>query len=138
MAGIVIKGLDELIEDINRIEKEMPDVSKKMMNTIGQMTKDKIKMITPVDSGELRSKNFFKTTSPTSVLVYNTAPYAAHVEYGHRTRLGTGKKSSRLFIKGRRTKAFIEGQFFMKRGINEAEKEIPKIVRYVIGKVFKK
>lgn len=138
MERVKMNGLNEFIKDIEKISKEMPDVSRKMMNTIGQVVKDEIKLVTPVDTGELRSKNFFKTISPTEIIVFNNTPYAAHVEYGHRTRLGMGIKASRLFKNGKRTKFYVEGQYFMKRGVNNAEKVIPKIIKMSLGKVIKK
>ena len=139
MARVTVNGLDEFIKDIESMAKDMPKVSKKMMNTIGEVAKGEIKQVTPVDIGELRNKTFFRTISPTEVVVFNNTPYAAAVEFGHRTRLGTGKKSSRLYSKnGTRSKKYIQGQYFMKRGINNAEKKIPTIVKAVLSKVIKK
>lgn len=139
MGRVTVSGLDEFIKDIDRMAKEMPSASIKMMNTIGQVIKDEVKMVTPVDTGELRSKTFFKTLSPTEVVVYNNTPYAAQVEFGHRTRLGTGKRASRLFTKyGTRSKLYVQGQYFMKRGVNNAERKIPLIVKSVIKRVIGK
>lgn len=139
MGRVTVNGLDDFIKDIENMAKDMPEASKKMMNTIGQVVKDEVKIVTPVDTGELRNKTFFRTISPTEVIVFNNTSYAAAVEFGHRTRLGMGKKASRLYSKkGTRSKKYVQGQYFMKRGVNNAEKKIPAIVRAVVSKVIKK
>lgn len=51
------------------------------------------------------------------VEIYNNVKYAPYVEYGHRTRGGTG---------------FVEGRFMMKLGLEEVENRSAQILRNVI------
>lgn len=50
-----------------------------------------------------------------SVVISNDTEYAAHVEFGHRTRLGKGKIKSRLG-----GKKYVEGQFFLNTAFKDA------------------
>ena len=137
MERVKVKGLDNFLNNLERIEKEMPKASKKMMNTIGEVVKGDIKLVTPVDTGELRSKNDFKIESPHEVVVFNNTAYADKVEYGFRTRAGTGKSVTRLYRKGKRVKLYVQGQYFMKRGIKNASPKIPLIVKKTLKAVLK-
>lgn len=121
MERVKIKGLDNFLSNLERIEKEMPRENKKLMNTIGEVVKGDINLVTPVDTGELRSKNNFKITGVREVTVYNSTKYAAHVEYGHRKKNG----------------GYVQGQYFMKRGINNAAPKIPLIVSKFLKVVLK-
>lgn len=47
--------------------------------------------------------------------IYNNVHYAGHVNFGHRTRLGTGKKKSKV-----NGKKFVEGQHFLERALEQA------------------
>ncbi|PID67414.1 MAG: hypothetical protein CR959_00310 [Fusobacteriales bacterium] len=47
--------------------------------------------------------------------LYNNTHYASHVNFGHRTRLGTGKKKSKA-----NGKKFVEGQHFLERALEQA------------------
>ncbi len=116
MGKVVVEGLDEFLKDLERMEREMSQASRKMMNTIGEVVKGEVKSVTPVDTGELRSKIFFKTLDEKTVLVYNNMHYAAYVEYGTRKQ---------------------KGQFYMKRGVNSAAKIIPRIVNKYVKEVLK-
>lgn len=48
------------------------------------------------------------------IIVYNAVEYAVHVEYGHRTRLGTGKTHGKG--KGKRV---VDGVFMLKRALEK-------------------
>ncbi|MGL4999374.1 MAG: HK97 gp10 family phage protein, partial [Cetobacterium sp.] len=54
-----------------------------------------------------------------SITVSNSTHYAIHVEFGHRTRLGKGKKASKLG-----GKPYVEGQFFLSNAIEKAFRKI--------------
>ena len=120
MERIKVSGLDEFLNDIEKLQTEMPRASRKMMNTLGEVVKGEIKMVTPVDTGELRNKNQFKTISEHEIVVFNNTKYAGHVEYGHRTKNG----------------GYVKGQYFMKRGIENAQPKIHLIVKKTIKEVL--
>lgn len=54
-----------------------------------------------------------------SITISNNTHYAVHVEYGHRTRLGTGKIASKLGAK-----ASVPGQFFLSNAVEKAFKNL--------------
>lgn len=134
-----VEGLDKFLKDLERMERDFPKESRKMMNSIGSVAKSKAQANVPVDTGELRLKMQFRTLSESEVVVFNNLNYAAHVEWGHKTRLGTGGKSSSLYNKkGERTKRKIEGVFFLKKAINSTEEQLPELVGAMVKKVLKK
>ena len=46
--------------------------------------------------------------------LYNNVHYAAHVNFGHRTRYGTGKKKPK-----KNGKKYVEGQHFLERAVEQ-------------------
>ena len=62
-----------------------------------------INQFTPVDTGNLKSRNNVIPEADGSILITNDADYAQEVEYGHRKANG----------------GFVEGQFFVKKGIDQ-------------------
>lgn len=98
--GVQFEGFDEFVAKLEKIDssgtKLNQFVSQEAENLIGH-TKDN----TPVDTGQLR--NGWKRTQAAKgrVTVYNNTEYAAHVEYGHRTRGGKGfVKGSKMLHRG--------------------------------------
>lgn len=87
-----IAKLEKVLQKMNNIRFEA--VVKK---NVTQMLNAARAGGTPVDSGELR-----KSSSVTGDEMGYTAEYAAHVEYGHRTRSG----------------GFVSGQYYLKKNAN--------------------
>ena len=81
------------------------------LNKIAEVGKDNIDSETPVDTGELKSKNNSKASGNT-VIFYNTKGYAPFVE------LGTYR---------------MRANPFMRRGINKSRREFVNILKKELG-----
>lgn len=82
----------------------------------GKIIQADAKRRAPVDTGTLRrsiKSRVLEQDGAVVVQVGSNLHYAIHVEYGHRTRAGTGKESTRLFRKGQHIKLYMPGQFFL-------------------------
>ena len=100
MAGVVNIELNK--EDIARLEKTLQKMNNIRFEAV--VKKNVTQLLnaarnggTPVDTGELR-----KSSGVTGDEMGYIAEYAAHVEYGHRTRNG----------------GFVPGQYFLKANVD--------------------
>lgn len=100
MAGVVNIELNKA--DIAKLEKELQRINNIRFEAV--VKKNVTQMLnaarnggTPVDSGELR-----KSSGVTGDEMGYIADYAAHVEYGHRTRNG----------------GFVPGQYYLKKNVD--------------------
>ncbi|MGL4569320.1 MAG: HK97 gp10 family phage protein [Fusobacteriaceae bacterium] len=92
-------------------EKKKYSTKTKNGYTGGRLRKSwEISKVSRVGNGSFHSR---------SLTISNNTHYAIHVEFGHRTRLGTGKKSSKLG--GKRV---VEGQFFLSNAVERAFKKL--------------
>lgn len=90
----------------------------------------------PVDDGHLRRSITHRIVDQEGELVAQVGTnlhYAIHVEFGHRTRLGKGYKSSALYRyakgKGKRpTIAYVPGRFFLKGALEAKRKVVTGII----------
>lgn len=65
--------------------------------------------------------------------IYNNTHYASHVNYGHRTRLGTGKKynfTSLYYPDGTKKKAYVKGQYFLEKALRQSGIKISNKARF--------
>ena len=82
----------------------------------GKIIQADAKRRAPVDTGTLRrsiKSRVLEQDGAVVVQVGSNLHYAIHVEYGHRTRAGTGKSRTRLFRKGQKIKLYVPGRFFL-------------------------
>ena len=116
MADFVIGGLGALDEKLARLEN-----SGRVLNTaaaqMGETLVDRVKDLTPVDTGNLRQS--WKRTRPKNgrVEVYNNTEYAAHVEWGHRQRVGRYVPAIGKTLK----KPFVEGSHMLRDAVAETK-----------------
>lgn len=120
MAGI--KGMDNLLKDIEKIQRDLPRESRKFLNQLGNRVKAKAKVKVPVDTGELRNSIKTITVDENEVKVYSNKEYASYIELGHRTRNG----------------GFYEGKYFLKNSIDEVKFDLPILGRKFVKEVMKK
>ena len=88
-----IQGLDELSQTLNNMSNNFDEEAEKALNEVANYILKNVKLKTPVaqkDGGTLRRSWQVKKTGELTRIIYNNVHYAPHVEYGHRTRLGTG------------------------------------------------
>ncbi len=91
-----LKGLDELLEKLNKIEDQRQIKINRFVAQEGEILKSLVAEKTPVDTGLLREGWKRSQVAQGRTEVFNNTEYANHVEYGHRTRGGNG------FVKGRK------------------------------------
>ncbi|WP_339010477.1 HK97 gp10 family phage protein [Fusobacterium varium] len=127
-----IKGMDSWLERIKTLKREFPKETGQFLLKQANIVIREAKENTPVDTSALRT-GWFKVSKKQrkefQQIVYNNTEYAAHVEFGHRTRLGTGKTSdengnmkygakSRIFkSNGSRTARFVKGRRMLHKAI---------------------
>lgn len=98
MAEIKIDA-KQLIEKFKRFEEDTSHKIGTAMNKACQAVVREAKQRAPVDDGLLRRSITHRVTEHFGEVIGQVGTnvhYAIHVEYGHRTRLGTGQKASAL------------------------------------------
>ena len=116
MAYFVIIVLGVLYEKLSRLENSA-EVQDKLLAQMGEQLVGRAKNLTPVDTGALR--NDWKRTTPKEgrVEVYNNTEYAAHVEWGHRQKVGRFVPA----IGKRLKQPFVEGRHMLRDAVKETE-----------------
>ncbi len=71
-----VEGLDKFLKDLERMERDFPKESIKLMSTIGSVAESKAQANAPVITGELRLKMRSKTLSENEVVIFNNLHYA--------------------------------------------------------------
>ena len=95
--SIDTKALSEYQVRVLRAAKKLEDFERKFLNTLANMTMQKVIPRTPVDTGTLRRSwkvsKVVKKGNTLEIVIYNDAKqndmdesYASYVEYGHFTR----------------------------------------------------
>ena len=114
-------GTKELDKKLKRILRRTPALKKQFLAQEGEKLISRAKRKTPVDTGNLRRNWQRGEVEGDSVDVYNNTEYAAHVEFGHRTRGGVG---------------FVPGQFFLRDAVQELEENFPADCQRFIAQVM--
>lgn len=104
--GLEFSGLDALIQRLGEAEKKLPGARDKFLAQEAELVRGDTVNLSPVDTGNLRAAWKRSTPENGRVDVYNNTEYAAHVEYGHRQKVGQyvpaiGKRLKKPFIEGR-------------------------------------
>ena len=97
-------GLDKALTDM---EAKTPGTIDRFVSMAGEELLGEVKMETPVDTGRLRAAWTRTKTQDGRTEIGNPVQYAAHVEYGHRQRVGRyvpaiGKRLKQGFVPGRK------------------------------------
>lgn len=120
MGSITWTGTKELEEKLKRILRRTPALKKQFLAQEGEKLISRAKRKTPVDTENLRRHWKRGEVEGDSVDVYNNTEYAAHVEYGHRTR----------------NNGLVEGQFFLRDAVQELEENFPEDCQRFIAQVM--
>lgn len=104
--GFEFSGLDELIQRLDEATKKVPDARDKFLAQEAELVRGDAVSLSPVDTGNLREAWKRSTPDNGHVEVYNNTEYAAHVEYGHRQKVGQyvpaiGKRLKKPFVEGK-------------------------------------
>ena len=129
-----IQGLDELSQTLNNMSNNFDEEAEKALNEVANYILKNVKLKTPVaqkDGGTLRRSWQVKKTGELTRIIYNDVHYAPHVEYGHRTRLGTGKSKPKGTIK------FVKGRYMLRKSLELAEKKMETEFSSIIENLWK-
>nr|DAN39454.1 MAG TPA: putative tail component [Bacteriophage sp.] len=106
-----LKGFKEFGKILDEIKTKAPQATERFLMLQAEELKTDVKDLTPVDTGTLkgswhRENGKRLTGKKFTQIVFNMTDYAAHVEYGHRQKVGRyvpaiGKKLVAPFVRGR-------------------------------------
>lgn len=117
-----IDGLDNFMDRLSNVDKSFEKEADKTIKKVVSFTIRDVKKNTPVakeNGGTLRRSWSQKKINKYEYIVYTNVEYAPHIEYGHRTRQGTGKaKKYRPKEGGIR---FVKGRYMLTNAIVRAE-----------------
>ena len=109
-----------------KLEKDATAVDLFMRDSARELAARALRKVvkrTPVDTGLLQSEwtvgEVYREGDFYKVEIYNPMEYASYVEFGHRTRSGTG---------------WVEGQFFLTISEQELQRQSPAIIEARIAK----
>ena len=112
-----------------KLEKDATAVDLFMRDSARELAARALRKVvkrTPVDTGLLQSEwtvgEVYREGDFYKVEIYNPMEYASYVEFGHRTRSGTG---------------WVEGQFFLTISEQELQRQSPAIIAKKLGECFK-
>lgn len=117
--------LDAWVEKLAQtIESQYPKEFEQMVIQIAYELQGLVKEKTPVDTSRLADSwtvgPIAKQGDTYVIEVYTNVKYAEPVEYGHRTRRGKGKKSSKVA-----RKAFVPGAHMMQISLDKVAARLP-------------
>lgn len=130
---IEFNSLDTLIRDLEREGREMPKNLRRAKNNIGNKLLRKVKPKTPVakvDGGTARKSWKYKEPNLFEGVVSNNVEYIYHLEYGHRTRQGTGTSENYRPKPG--GISFVPGVFMLARSVDEMSSIIDDELNQII------
>ena len=138
-----IKGIDNFLKDINNIQSNFQGDLQKLVEKHGGILLKNTKMKTPVGQyndgrtgGTLR-RSWTLEKGDLYVRLYNNIEYGIYVEYGHRTRQGTGHDNPGKKYKYKPKPngiAYIEGFYMLTKSFEKTEKDFENDLE----KLFKK
>ena len=129
-----IEGLDQLTRTLNNASNNFDMEAEKAIGRVANYILRNVKLKTPVaakDGGTLRRSWQVNMPEKLTRVIYNNIHYAPHVEYGHRTRLGTGKSKPKGTIK------FVKGRYMLRKSLELAEKKMETEFSSIIENLWK-
>ncbi|MCS1383555.1 HK97 gp10 family phage protein [Lysinibacillus sphaericus] len=119
----------QLAEKLKELTIASGRIHKKVAERIAQLAIRKVKMLTPVDTGDLRNNwkyHIVKEGDTYKIVLYNQVEYALFVEKGHR-----------IVIAGR-TVGYVDGQFMLELTEQEMERIAPRMWEREIEKEWRR
>ncbi|WP_042472810.1 HK97 gp10 family phage protein [Bacillus ndiopicus] len=108
----------KLADNIKELVIASGKIHKKVAERVALLAIRKVKMLTPVDTGDLRNNwkyHIIKHGDTYKIVIYNQLEYALFVEKGHR-----------IVIAGQ-TVGFVDGQFMLELTEKEMERIAPRM-----------
>lgn len=119
----------QLTEKMKELTIASGKIHKKVAERIALLAIRKVKMLTPVDTGDLRNNwkyHILKQGDTYKIVIYNNVEYALFVEKGHR-----------IVIAGR-TVGFVDGQFMLELTEQEMERLAPQMWEREVEKEWRR
>lgn len=119
----------QLAEKLKELTIASGRIHKKVAERIAQLAIRKVKMLTPVDTGDLRNNwkyHIVKEGDTYKIVLYNQLEYALFVEKGHR-----------IVIAGL-TVGYVDGQFMLELTEQEMERIAPRMWEREIEKEWRR
>ena len=119
-----INGIDNFLNNINHIQNDFHGDLQKLVEKHGGILLRNTKQLSPVDTGQLR-RSWELEKGDLYVKVFTNTSYAIHIEYGHRTRQGTGHNNPGKKYKYKPKPngiAYIEGVYMLKTSFEKTKK----------------
>lgn len=104
--GIKLAGFDLFNEKLEAIENNGPETVNKFIAQEAETILGRVKGNTPTITGRLKNGWHRTAAANGKCQIYDNVDYAAHVEYGHRTRNG----------------GFVKGQKMLHQGLTDTSK----------------
>ena len=133
------KGFKEFDKILDEIKTQAPKSTERFLMLQAEELKKDVKDLTPVDTGTLKNswqrENGKRLTGKKfTQIVFNMTDYAAHVEYGHRQKVGRyvpaiGKKLVAPIVRGR---------FMLRRAVAMRQIKFYKDLKNFYGGLIKK
>ena len=133
MLTIKVTGLEQVMKKFERMPREFIEEMDKAVKKSAYLIEGESKKVTPVDTGHLR-RSIWSTFSLLQAIIGPHVKYAIWVHEGHHQQVGRYVKA----IGKRLVKPFVEGNPFMKRGVENVRdaviKEFQKGIDILINK----
>lgn len=87
MSGFTFNEFRDLRDRLKDLEGRISEINLDVAKKLGELIKRKVKLASPVDSGDLRDNwkvDVYKEGNAYKIHVHNKMDYASYVEYGHR------------------------------------------------------
>ena len=134
-----LKGFKEFDKILDEIKTQAPKSTERFLMFQAEELKKDVKDLTPEDTGTLKNswqrENGRRLTGKKfTQIVFNMTDYAAHVEYGHRQKVGRyvpaiGKKLVAPIVRGR---------FMLRRAVAMRQIKFYKDLKNFYGGLIKK
>ena len=124
--NIRFEGLDKLNAKLRSALTRYPIEAQKLLSYEAEVVKARTKLLTPVDTGQLR--NSWQSTDPTpsEVTIYNNVEYAPYVEF-----------PCRQFVYGRWNGKIRPGVYMLRDAIDDCNTRFNADLHTLMSRVFK-
>lgn len=122
---IEFKGIEKLNRKLREVARKYPGAADDFLRGEAEFVKGRTKLLTPVDTGQLRASWSRTEPSNNSIDVYSNVEYAGFVEFGHRQ-----------FVYGRDTGRIRAGSFMLRDAIDECANNFQADAVKLLARIF--
>ena len=122
---IEFKGADKLARKLREVVTKYPAAKNQFLRMEAEFLKARVKPLTPVDKGQLRSGWQSTDVQGDEITVYDNVEYAKFVELGHRVK-----------IHGKYTGTVVPGVFMLRDSVDECAERFPADATQILARIF--